>query len=110
MPPAAKTIEGLLVDKGLLTADQVDQAQKDQQANGGTFGSAVTRMKFLAEDVFAKGMAELRGTRFVDVTALKPEIMDQLVKLVAPDIAHKYRAIPVGKKFTKFTFAVPDPL
>ncbi len=111
MPPLQpKTIDSLLVDKGLLTAEQVEEATKDQQANGGSFGSALTRLKFVAEDVYGKAMAELRGTRFVDVTTLKPEIMDQLVKLVPPEVAHKYRAIPVGKKFTKFTFAVADPL
>ncbi len=105
-----KSLDGMLVDEGLLTREQVEAAMKDAAANGGSLGAAAVRLGFCAEDAIAKLMASMRGTKFVDVTTLKPEIMDQLVKLVPADIAQKYRAIPVGKKFTKFTFAVVDPL
>jgi len=100
----------MMVDEGLLTKEQLETAVKDAAANGGSVSAAAVRLNLCSEDAIGKMMASMRGTKFVDVTLLKPEIMDQLVKLVPADIAQKYRAIPVGKKFTKFTFAVVDPL
>ncbi|MEK7477500.1 MAG: ATPase, T2SS/T4P/T4SS family [Candidatus Coatesbacteria bacterium] len=110
MPPPIKTVDALLVEKGMLTAEQAEAARSDAGSNGGNIAAAIVRLKQLPEDAVGKAIAELRGTRFVDVTTLKQEVMEQLAKLVPGDIAHKYRAIPVGKKFAKFTFAVGDPL
>jgi hypothetical protein len=107
---APKTIEEALVAKGLLTPEQLEQAREEAARNGGNVSAAVVRMKLVADDAYGKTVAELRGSRFVDVTALKAEVMDQLAKLVPAEIAHMYRAIPVGKKFNKFTFAVADPM
>jgi type IV pilus assembly protein PilB len=94
----------------MLTAEQAEAARNDAGSNGGNIAAAIVRLKQLPEDAVGKAIAELRGTRFVNVTTLKQEVMEQLAKLVPGEIAHKYRAIPVGKKFTKFTFAVEDPL
>ncbi len=111
MPPIqAKTIDLLLVEKKLITHEQLVEAQKDAEEHGNTVAVSVVNLKMAAEDVVAKAIAEFRGTKFVDVTTIKPEIMEQLVKLCPSEIANKYHAIPVGKKFTKFTFAVADPL
>ncbi len=111
MPPIqAKTIDGMLVEKGLLTNEQLVAAQKEAEEHGTTVALAAINLKIAAEDAVAKAIAEFRGTKFVDVTTIKPEIMEQLVKLCPSEIANKYHAIPVGKKFTKFTFAVADPL
>jgi len=110
MPPPSKTVETLLVEKGSLTAEQAEAAQKDAQANGGNVAAAIVRLKFLPEETVAKAIAELQGTRFVNATALKQEVMDVLSKLVPGDVAYKYKAILVGKRLNRYTFAVADPL
>ncbi len=98
-----------LVAQKVLTQEQLEAAQKDQEEKGGSLGAAVGRLGFAEEGAVARALANLRGVKFVDVSTLKADIMEQLAKLVPAEIAHKYRAIPVSKFKERFTFAVADP-
>jgi len=106
---ADKPLEVLLVEDGTATREQMDAALKDQSEKGGSLGAALARTGACAEDVVAKKMAVFRGTKYVDVSTLRADVMGQLVKLVPGEIAHKFKALPVSKFKERFTFAVVDP-
>jgi type IV pilus assembly protein PilB len=105
-----KTFETVLVEEGLLNKEQLEQTLKQAAEENVSLGAAAGKLGFCTEDAVAKVMAAYRGTKFVDVSTLKQEIMDQLAKLVPSDLVNRYKAIPVGKKFDKYTFAVIDPV
>jgi len=109
VPIQSKPLEKVLVDDGVLTQEQVDAAQHDLVEKGGGLGAAAARLGFCGEDAVPKVIAKLRGTRFIDVNTLKSDVMEQLAKLVPAELANKFQAVPVGKRFEKYTFAVVDP-
>jgi len=103
-----KTFELVLVEEGLLNKEQLDQAQKEAAEQKVSLGMAVGKLGFCTEESVAKVMAVFRGTKYVNVAVLRTEVMDQLAKMVPADLVCKFKAIPVGRKFEKYTFAVVD--
>ncbi len=58
-----KSIDALLMEGGLLTAEQMEAAQKDQQEKGGSLAMAAARLGFSSEDAIAKLVAKQRGVK-----------------------------------------------
>ena len=103
----AKALEIALVEEKIITKEQADSALKDMAEKGGSMEAAIGRLGFTTEEAVARYIATSRVTQFVDLSRLS--IPPELIKLVPPDVARKYRAIPVRKMRDKFTFAVVDP-
>ena len=84
-----KSFETVLVEEGLLSKEQMEQAQKTAGEEKVSIGAAIGKLGFCSEDAVAKVMATYRGAKYVDVSTLKQEVMEQLAKLVPADLAKK---------------------
>ena len=104
-----KGLDQVLVDEKILTKEQAEAVLINMQEKGGSIGAAAARLGFCAEDAVARMIATVRGTKYIDLGAARPEVMEQFAKLVPADVAHKHRAIPVNKFRDRLTFAVADP-
>jgi type IV pilus assembly protein PilB len=98
----------LLLDKGLITPEQLDEALADRQLSGGLLGDALVRLRFVFENDLARVLAEQAGVPFMNLEALD---VDQGAATVIPrSLGEALLALPV--RFTPeggIVIAVADP-
>jgi Type II secretion system (T2SS), protein E, N-terminal domain len=59
----------LLVEKGLITEVQLDEALIERRAHGGLLGETLVRLGFVFEDDLARTLAEQAGVPYVNLDA-----------------------------------------
>ncbi|HAF08281.1 TPA: general secretion pathway protein GspE, partial [candidate division WOR-3] len=53
-----KRLGDLLIDEGLITKDQLNQALSQQKENGGRLGSILVQMGFVTDDQISKALGK----------------------------------------------------
>ncbi|MCR5142046.1 MAG: Flp pilus assembly complex ATPase component TadA [Ruminococcus sp.] len=99
-----------LIEKGLLTQEQLDQvlaAQKEEKNKGKKLGDLIVEMKMVTENQFAEVLAERLNISFVDLDAA--ELQSDIVKKIPEDKARKYNCIAVNKVGRRLTVATDNP-
>jgi type IV pilus assembly protein PilB len=102
-----KKIGELLVQEGLLTAEQLNRALEEQQHGGERIGAVLIELGFLTEDVLADFVA--RQFRVPEVNISKLNISKDVIGLIPADVATKYQAIPFGLMGNTLNVAIADP-
>ncbi|OGQ48390.1 MAG: hypothetical protein A3H42_02885 [Deltaproteobacteria bacterium RIFCSPLOWO2_02_FULL_46_8] len=98
----------ILVQKGLVTKEDVDAALKEQQKSRKPIGEILEKMGKVTEKNVLLALGEQLHIEFVDLkkTAISPEAVKALpVKLVT-----YYKIMPVKREGNVLTLAVNDPL
>jgi Type II secretion system (T2SS), protein E, N-terminal domain len=98
----------LLVEKGLITEAQLDEALSERRVNGGLLGETLVRLGFVFEDDLARTLAEQAGVPFVNLEA---NPVDRYAAGTLPrSLGESLPALPV--RFTPeggLVIAVADP-
>lgn len=89
-----KKLGTILVDIGLLDADQVIAALEYSRQWGIQFGQACIKMGFIEEDLLVRALAVQAGAPSVKLAGIV--VSDEVVELVPQKIAIKHRAIPIS--------------
>ena len=98
-----------LVDKGLITDEQLKQVlEKQKQEKGKLFGDVITEMHFITDAQFAQVLAERLNVKYIDLD--DTELIPDIVKRIPEDTARKYCVIAVGKIGKRMTVATNDPM
>ena len=97
----------LLIKENAITAEQLEQAQKLQQENGGRLGSALVKLGFLKETEVTTFVSRQYGIPAVDLAYC--EIDPAVVKLVPYESAKRYQILPLSRVGSSLTIAVVDP-
>ena len=99
----------LLLEKGLLTHSQLDEALEERNRSGGLLGDTLVRLGYAFEDDIGRVLAEQQGVPFVDINILSVDATAAI--LIPPEIGRQIKAIPV--RFGddgNIVVAVADPL
>ena len=97
----------LLIEKGLITPEQLDLVLAEQQENGGKLGELLVTMNILDPHVLADGLATYFGLVVVD---LRRENVDPAVIALVPEsMAREQLAIPVRSEADGLYIAVAEP-
>lgn len=103
-----KRIGELLVQKGLISPKQLDEALKIQKRTGERAGDILVRQGVLSEENFLAVMSEKISVPKVNLDNL---VVDpEVVKLVPVELAKKHRLIPILQLGSALTVAMVDPL
>jgi hypothetical protein len=98
----------LLLEKGLLTAEQLDTALAERRATGDRLGETLVNLGFIFEDELARVLAEQAGVPFVNLDTIP---VDPFAASVLPrELGESLPALPV--RFTPeggLVVAVADP-
>ena len=97
----------LLVEENLITADQLELAQRHQRRNGGRLGSILIKLGFVQDDVVTALLSKKYGVPSVNPAFF--EIDPSVIELISADIAQKYRVVPVRRSGSTITVASEDP-
>ena len=106
MPDNDEYVIEILKDVGLITKEQVE----DLLARTGGLHLVETLVKegiVRAEDI-ARTLASQNGMDFVDLTQVTPA--PELVSLLTPETARRYKTVPVSEHDGSLVLAIADPM
>jgi type IV pilus assembly protein PilB len=98
----------LLLDKGLVTPAQLDEAVSERQLRGGLLGETLVRLGFVFEDDLARVLAEQAGVPFSNLEAIDADA--SALQAMPRNLGETLPALPV--RFTPeggLVIAVADP-
>ena len=99
----------LLVEYGMVTRDQVNRARSEAAASGGTLDPVECLKKdgsVQERDLLAM-LAQQYGMEVLDLNSY--EIPQEVIECLSPEIASRYKVIPVMKRDDVLTIAMSDP-
>lgn len=103
----AKKIGELLVDEGMLEAEQLSRALEEQRHSGERIGAVLVKLGYIDEDLLVEFVAKQFHVPQVNVSKLT--IPKDVLGLIPTDIAQKYQAIPFGMMGNTLNVAMADP-
>jgi type IV pilus assembly protein PilB len=109
LPEKPVRIGDLLLEKGLITPEQIDQALAHQKEKGHTrlLGEVLVEMEFVSED---QVMEELAGAYGVPFARISPKIADpKVIELLPREFLEKQCVLPLFCVNGKLTVAVHEP-
>jgi type IV pilus assembly protein PilB len=102
-----KQLAEILLEQGLVSREQLDQAQAEQTATGKRLGRILIDMGVVKEQDLVAALASQIGLHFVD---LSDHQVDATAAALLPEqVARKYRALPIGYEDDKLVVAMADP-
>jgi hypothetical protein len=102
-----KQLGQMLVDRGLLTQEQLDSALRDHQSMPKSLGRSLIDLGYIKERDLVSALAEQVGLDFVDLSQYQ---IDPVAATLVPDqLARRYRALPIGECDGKLLVAMSDP-
>jgi type IV pilus assembly protein PilB len=102
-----KQLGQMLVERGLLTQQQLDGALQEHRNTPRSLGRTLIDLGYISERDLVSALAEQVGLDFID---LREQHIDPVVATLLPDqLARRYRAIPIGERDGKLLVAMSDP-
>jgi type IV pilus assembly protein PilB len=103
-----KRIGDILIEKGLLSTGQLEDALKEQEKTGRKLGQVLVEKGIVAEEDLIQAMSERLNIPKISLGALV--IDPSIISLVPVEVARRYTLIPVFKIGNNLTIAMADPL
>lgn len=103
-----KHLGELLVERGIVTRPQVQQAVDYQKANGGLFGEVLVKLGFATEENIAQALTSQYGFPYLPLSNY--EIDADVIKTVPENVCRQFCLIPIDKIGKSLTLAMANPL
>lgn len=100
-------IAELLVRGGIVSRDQLIQAQEKERDNGSSVIRELVRLGFTTEDTLTEFLAKQFNIEKADLNP--SEIEDSVFNLVPPQLVQKHQLVPVKLLGSTLTVAMADP-
>jgi type IV pilus assembly protein PilB len=102
-----KSLGESLVDEGIITSEQLKEAQSQEMRTGERLRNVLVKMGLMAEEDLVAFLSEKLGLPRIELAhyLIDPEVVD----LVPEALAKKYGLIPVFKIGNRLTCAMVDP-
>ncbi len=103
----------ILVQQGLITNDQLNQAIETQKTDKGRIGEILIKLNFITEEDIAAALGSQLAIPYYsaeNAELLIPQANQELEKAIPGDFAKKNGVLPLSKQNNTLTCAVVDPL
>jgi hypothetical protein len=97
----------LLLDEGLISPQQLQQALEHQRVNGRQLAAALIRLGFVSDEAITQAISRKCGVPSVDLEAC--EVDPAILKLIPADLVRKYQVLPLSRSGTTLDMAMADP-
>jgi len=97
----------ILVEKHLITPDQLKEAVAEQQKTKELLGQALVRLGFVSEKKILQVLAEQQGIPFLDLRDRK--IDDKVIKTIPAKFVWHYKIMPIDIDGNVLTVAISNP-
>ncbi len=103
-----KKIGDLLVGRGFITQQQLEEGLREQAISGRRLGEVLVEKEYISEDQLLETISDRLG---VPRISLDQMVLDpQVVQKVSVELARRYTLIPVFEIGNTLTLAMADPL
>ena len=104
---AKKTPEDILLQRSLITEENIKKAKEDSKKKGTPIGKLLIKTGIITEDDYAQAMSEALEVPYID---LNNYLVDaNTLKFIPESAARKHKAIPIFKIGDTVTVAMADP-
>jgi hypothetical protein len=105
---AAMKLGELLVQEGVISPHQLEEALKYQVIFGGKLGTNLIELDFVREDDIAKTLSRMLRVPLVSGEELQ-NIPDDVINLIPRDISEQYQVVPLQLDHRKLTLVMANP-
>ncbi|GBC60391.1 type II secretion system protein GspE [Desulfonema ishimotonii] len=103
-----KRIGDILLEAGLITADQMKAALREQAVSGKRLGSVLIRLGFISEENMVGALSRQLGFPSVDLK--KVTLSHEMAGMLPPDFIIRHQLVPVGWADNTLKVAMVNPL
>ncbi len=103
----AERLGSMLIQAGVVTEKQLEEALKEQESTGDRLGSTLIKLGFISEETLAQFLSQ--QLRVPAVNLLEEEISPEVLPLISPEMAHRYQVVPLGRMGRLLTLAMVNP-
>ena len=102
-----KQLRELLMDRGIITPAQLEQALKAQKERGGLIGQILVSLGYAKEEEIAQVLTVQYGFPYLPLASY--EISKEALMLIPENVARQYNLVPVDKIGDLLTIAMSNP-
>ncbi len=103
-----KNVVQVLVKEGIVTEEQLKRAFLENKKTGENLTGIIERLGFADEEKIIKAISKHYEIPYEEITA--DYIDPKVIQLIKPDLARKFKTIPVNLIANQMTVAMSDPL
>jgi type II secretory ATPase GspE/PulE/Tfp pilus assembly ATPase PilB-like protein len=107
MASTRKAIGDLLVDNGLITPEELEQAQAEREKTGEPIGLVLSKLGLATESNLKNALELQYGVNYINLAKREPE--DDLIALLPEHLIREQLAVPVSQQGERLTIAMVDP-
>jgi hypothetical protein len=104
----ADKLGDMLVGRGIITPQQLEEALKSQVIFGGRIGTNLIELGYVEEEVLARVLAEKFGVPFAEPRQLS-DISPEIIALLPREIVERFKVLPVSLDKKRLTVVMSDP-
>jgi type IV pilus assembly protein PilB len=102
-----KLIGQILLEKGLITQEQLDEALRVQKNTTEQIGRILTDLGYVTERDVLRAYAEQLGIPFLELNEVS--IDQDIAKAIPQSVVQRYNAVPIKRTGNRLTVAMSDP-
>lgn len=103
-----KQLGELLLDRGIISQSQLDQALNLQRIKGGLIGEILVEMGFSKEEDIAQSLTAQYGFPYLPLSNY--DVNPEITGIVPGRVARQYLLVPIDKIGNNLTLAMSNPL
>lgn len=103
-----KKIGDLLIDTGLITHDQLNEALETQKINGGKLGNILIDNNYVTESQVMEVLEFQLGIPFIDLNTVT--IPGDVLRLIPYPLIRRHNVVPIKLEMNMLYVAMEDPL
>lgn len=104
----ATSLLDMLVEAGLISSEQFEEALRNCMLSGGIISTSLLEIGLIDEDDLARFLSRRMSIPFFDPLPVT-DISDEILNLVTPEVAVKYRILPLNRDRQEVSLAMADP-
>jgi len=108
MERGTKRLGELLLEKGLITEKQLEQALEEQKKTGKLLGRVLVDLGFVKDEDILAVLGAQTGMKEVDLSTI--DVPPQLLEKVPAPLAKAYKIVPIRMEGNTLVVAMGDPL
>ena len=103
-----KQLGELLIERGIITPQQLENALITQQERGGLIGEILVELGFAKEEDIAQALTAQYGFPYLPLSNY--EVDPEIINIIPGRVARQYLLVPIDKIGNNLTLAMSNPL